>query len=69
MGDELVPRPTKAFRRQKINAALAYKRGEREEAYKLWKKASDSLKEFQAKKRNTKKPAEAETTAEGDASP
>ena len=38
-----MPRPTKTFRRQKINAALAYKRGDREEAYKLWEQAAQSL--------------------------
>ena len=51
-----MPRPTKAFRRHKINASLAYKRGDRVEAYKLWQKASDGLKEFQEKKRNKNKP-------------
>ena len=56
MGERSVPRPTKAFRRHKINASLAYKRGDRAEAYKLWQKASDGLKEFQAKKRNKNKP-------------
>ncbi len=46
-----MPRPTKAFRRQKINAAIAYKRGDREEAYKLWKQASTQLREVREKKR------------------
>lgn len=50
-----MPRPTKAFRRMKVNAAAAYKRGDRKEAYELWQKASDGLKEHQAKKRNKKK--------------
>lgn len=59
-----MPRPTKAFRRQKINAAIAWKRGEKEEAYKLWEKASASLKEHQAKKHNKKKPSEAAESAE-----
>lgn len=39
----------------KVNAAAAYKRGDRKEAYELWQKASDGLKEHQAKKRNKKK--------------
>ena len=56
-----MPRPAKTFRRQKINAALAYKRGDREEAYKLWEQAASGLKEHQAKKRNKKvKTAEGE---------
>ena len=52
-----MPRPTKAFRRQKIEAAAAWKRGEKKEAYGLWAKASAGLKEHQEKKRNKKKPA------------
>jgi hypothetical protein len=55
-----MPRPTKAFRRQKIDAAIAWKRGEKTEAYKLWEKAAASLKEHQAKKQNKKKAREAE---------
>lgn len=51
-----MPRPTKAYRRQKINAAAAYKRGDREEAYKLWKQASDSLREARSKKRTRHQP-------------
>jgi len=46
-----MPRPNKAFRRNKINAAAAWKRGERKEAYALWKKASDGMKELREKKR------------------
>jgi hypothetical protein len=42
----------------KINAAIAYKRGDRQEAYKLWAKAAAALKEHQEKKRNKHKPAE-----------
>ena len=48
-----MPRPTKAFRRQQINAAIAWKRGERKEAYKLWEEAAASLKQHRAKKHNT----------------
>jgi ABC-type taurine transport system substrate-binding protein len=47
-----MPRPTKAIRRQKLNAAAAWKRGDKEEAYKLWAKAAGALKEHQAKKRD-----------------
>ena len=54
-----MPRPTKAFRRHKINAAIAWKRGEHKEAYTLWGKAADGLKGHQAKKHNKNKPAEA----------
>ncbi len=53
-----MPRPTKAFKRQRINAALAYKRGEKKEAYDLWDKAAQGMKEHLAKKRNKKKAAE-----------
>jgi len=47
------------MRRHKINAAAAYKRGERKEAYELWKKASDGMKEMRSKKKEEEKPAEA----------
>jgi len=53
-----MPRPTKAFRRQKVNAASEFKKGNRKEAYQLWEKAAQGLKDHQAKKRNKKKPAE-----------
>jgi hypothetical protein len=53
-----MPRPNKAFRRQKVNAAAAYKRGDRKEAYELWKKASDGMKELRAKKKDTGQAAE-----------
>ena len=53
-----MPRPTKTFRRMKVNAALAFKRGEKKEAYALWEKAAAGMKEHQAKKRNKNKPAE-----------
>lgn len=51
-----MPRPTKAFRRQKVTAAEHYKKGERTEAYALWAKAANSLKEHRAKKQNKNKP-------------
>lgn len=54
-----MPRPTKAFRRQKTNAAAAYKRGERAEAYKLWAEAAKSYRAHREKKRTKGKTAEA----------
>jgi len=53
-----MPRPTKAFRRQKINAAVAWKRGDKKEAYKLWEEAASALKEHRARKRNKHKTTE-----------
>lgn len=53
-----MPRPSKVFRRQKINAAIAWKRGDMKEAYKLWEDAAASLKELRAKKKNKNKPAD-----------
>ncbi len=54
-----MPRPTKAFKRQKINAAIAWKKGERKEAYELWEKAAKGMAEHRAKKKKGKsKPAE-----------
>ena len=64
-----MPRPTKAFRGQKVNAALAYKRGDRTEAYKLWEQAAKSLKEMRQQKRvrHQKKEEEpVEAAPEGD---
>jgi len=52
-----MPRPTKAFKRQKINAAAAWKKGERKEAYMLWEKAAKGMHEHREKKRNKNKPA------------
>lgn len=52
-----MPRPTKAFKRQKINAAAAWKKGEKKEAYELWAKAAKGMHEHRAKKRNKNKPA------------
>ena len=54
-----MPRPTKVFRRQRVNAALEWKRGNKKEAYGLWEKAAAGLKEHRDKKRNKKKPADA----------
>ena len=53
-----MPRPNKTFRRHKINAAIAFKRGERKEAYELWEKAAAGLKELREKKRNKHKTEE-----------
>lgn len=53
-----MPRPTKAFKRQRVNAAEAWKRGEKKEAYDLWAKAAQGLKEHQAKKKNKNKAAQ-----------
>ncbi len=50
-----MPRPTKAFRRQKIQAGIEWKRGNRKEAYKLWEKADTALKAARGAKRNKKK--------------
>jgi len=51
-----MPRPTKAFKRQKINAAAAWKKGERKEAYALWEKAAKGMHAHREKKRNKNKP-------------
>ena len=53
-----MPRPNKVFRRHKINAAIAYKRGDRKEAYELWQKAATGLKGLRDKKRHKNKPEE-----------
>lgn len=59
-----MPRPTKGFRRIKLNAAAAWKRGEKKEAYKLWEQAAKSYKDHLEKKRNKKQKAkEAEQAA------
>lgn len=54
-----MPRPNKTFRRQKTNAALAYKRGDKKEAYKLWEEAAKGIKELHAKRHNKKAAAKA----------
>lgn len=53
-----MPRPSKAVRRLKVNAALAYQRGDRDEAKKLYLKADSEQKALQAKKRNKNKKAD-----------
>ncbi len=52
-----MPRPTKTIKRQRLNAGIAFKRGDKKEAYKLWEEAAASLKEHHAKKHNKKKKA------------
>jgi hypothetical protein len=42
----------------KVNAAAAFKKGERKEAYELWAKAAAGYKERLEKKRNKNKAAE-----------
>lgn len=58
-----MPRPNKAIRRQKINAAIAWKKGDRKEAWTLWDKADKARKELQAKKLPKKPEPEAEADA------
>jgi hypothetical protein len=55
-----MPRAAKTHTRQKINASIAYKRGDREEAYKLWEQAAAGRKEHYKKKHNKKKAVEGE---------
>lgn len=59
-----MPRPTKAFRRIKINAAIAWKRGEKKEAYTMWEKAAAGMKEHLESKRNKKQKAKDAAAAE-----
>ncbi|MFQ5414612.1 MAG: hypothetical protein ACE5E6_09165 [Phycisphaerae bacterium] len=64
-----MPRPNKTFTRQRINAGIAYKRGDKKEAYKLWDKAAAGLKELRDAKRKRHhkgdKPEDAETQDAG----
>ncbi len=46
-----MPRPSKAVRRQKVNAGNEYRKGNRKEAYALWSKAAVGRRELQAKKK------------------
>ncbi len=50
-----MPRPTKALHIKRLEAAAAWKRGEKKEAYKLWENAAAGLKEHRDKKQNKKK--------------
>lgn len=59
-----MPRPTKAIRRIKLNAADEWKKGNHAEAHKLWAKAAGEYKTRLDKKRNKNKPAEGAAPAE-----
>jgi len=60
-------RKTKDIKRKRREAGIAYRRGQRKEAYKLWGEAKKDLDELRG--RNQPKPAKAETpAAEGAAS-
>ena len=61
-----MPRPSKTVHRQKIAAGLEWKKGNREEAKKLWADADKARKELQAKKRNKNKPAEEKAPEEAE---
>jgi hypothetical protein len=60
-----MPRPSKAVRRQKINAGLEFKKGNKKEAYGLWKKAAATRLELQAKKKKNKQAPKKEEAAAG----
>lgn len=62
-----MPRPTKAFKRQKTQAGAAWKSGDKKEAYKLWEQAAASLKKHHANKHNKNKPADKAESSEGKA--
>lgn len=59
-----MPRPIKAFKRQKVQAAVAWKKGEKKEAYALWEKAAAGRKAHLTKKKTKAPPA-----AEGGGAP
>ena len=59
-----MPRPTKAFKRQRVNAAIAWKKGERKEAYELWAKAAKGMSDHRAGKKNKNKTVEAAAAPE-----
>ena len=63
-----MPRPTKVFQQKRRSAAVAWKRGEKKEAYKLWEEAAAGSKEHRAKKHNKKKKAEVEPGDSGESS-
>ncbi len=64
-----MPRPTKAIRRQLVNAGLAWKKGDRKEACKLWASADKSRKEIQVKKKKCQPPSESAAAQEAVAEP
>ncbi len=49
-----MPRPKKALRRVRMSAIVAWKKGDKKEAYTLWEKAAAGRKEHYAKKRANK---------------
>lgn len=49
-----MPRPSKAIKRQRVNAASEYKKGKRKEAYGLWAAAEKARLEIKAKKKAKK---------------
>ncbi|MCH7813620.1 MAG: hypothetical protein IID40_06320 [Planctomycetes bacterium] len=50
-----MPRPSKQIRRQKVAAGVEWKKGNRDEAAKLWAEADKARKEIQAKKKKNQK--------------
>jgi uncharacterized Zn finger protein (UPF0148 family) len=64
-----LPRPSKTIQRQKIAAGLEWKKGNREQAQKMWLEADKARKEAQAKKHNKKRAAEGEDQGESPAEP
>lgn len=62
-----MPRPTKAIRRQLVNAGIAWKKGDRKEAAKLWADADKTRKEVQVKKKKGKIGREAAEAAKAKA--
>lgn len=60
-----MPRAAKASNRQRINASIEYKKGNRKEAYALWEKAAAARKErLDAKRYKRKRASEAAAAAE-----
>jgi len=59
-----MPRPAKTSNRQRINASIEFKKGNKKEAYALWQKAADARKERRDAKRNKKKRAAEAAAAE-----
>ena len=59
-----MPRAAKTIRRQIINAGIEYKKGNRKEAYELWKKATAARKLRYTEKNFKRKRAEEAAAAE-----
>ncbi len=64
-----MPRPSKAVRRQKVNAGIEYKKGNRKEAYDLWAKAAEGRRELQTKKKKNQLGREEAASTEPSAEP